>query len=260
MLGLYPNGYQPWMRYHAKDAAVVGGVRFDGDTAGKLDVALSYGANETARDTYNTANPSYGAASPTHFYLGSWKSDSTSLTADYLNTIAVSGLEDGLSVSAGCWRAMNAGAPATSATRPATGGPLAGQTVGSLYPAPRLQATPRGFRSAVRPLPASSRRTPARSRAMWPVLRRFRCAPEQAMAGRRHRPLRALLRLWRHQQFQAEQPLRLHPGDCPARHGQLGLPRAEPGGAGLPEYRHHQQLVQLRHRRADSGPDAPVPS
>jgi iron complex outermembrane receptor protein len=135
VLGLYPNGYQPWMRYHAKDAAAVGGVRFDGDTAGKLDVALSYGANETARDTYNTANPSYGTASATHFYLGSWKSDSTSLTADYLNTISVAGLQDGLSISAGLlarherWRTGDLGD-----TNGYIGGPLAGQTVGSLYP------------------------------------------------------------------------------------------------------------------------------
>jgi iron complex outermembrane receptor protein len=135
VLGLYPNGYQPWMEYQAKDAAVVGGVRFDGDTLGKLDVAISYGQNETSRDTYNSANPSYGAASPTHFYLGSWKSDSTSLTADYTHSVALAGLEEPLSISAGLlgrherWRTGDLGDVAGY-----TGGPLAGQTVGSLYP------------------------------------------------------------------------------------------------------------------------------
>lgn len=135
VLGLYPNGYQPWMSYHAKDAAVVGGVRFDAERAGQFDVAVSYGANETSRDTYNTANPSFGASSPTHFYLGSWKSDTTSLTADYSNVLNVDGLQDGLNISAGLlarherWRTGDLGDAAGY-----TGGPLAGKTVGSLYP------------------------------------------------------------------------------------------------------------------------------
>jgi iron complex outermembrane receptor protein len=135
VLGLYPDGYQPWMSYRAVDAAAAGGLRFENEAFGKLDLGLSWGYNETRRDTYNTANPSYGAASPTHFYLGSWKSDTASLTADWVKNIGVAGLAEPLAVTAGLtarherWRVGDLGDPAGY-----SGGPLAGQTVGSLYP------------------------------------------------------------------------------------------------------------------------------
>jgi iron complex outermembrane receptor protein len=135
VLGLYPDGYQPWMNYRAVDVAAAGGVRFENDALGKLDVGLSWGSNETKRDTYNTANPSYGANSATHFYLGSWKSDTASLTADWVKNIAVDGLAEPLAVTGGLtarherWRVGDLGDAAGY-----TGGPLAGQTVGSLYP------------------------------------------------------------------------------------------------------------------------------
>jgi iron complex outermembrane receptor protein len=135
VLAIYPNGYQPLMSYRATDAAAAAGVRIEDESIGKLDVGLSYGANETRRDTFNTANPAYGAASPTHFYLGSWKSDTASLTADYVKNVAVAGLAEPLAVAAGLtarherWRTGDLGDPAGY-----SGGPLAGQQVGSLYP------------------------------------------------------------------------------------------------------------------------------
>jgi iron complex outermembrane receptor protein len=135
VLALYPDGYQPWMRYRALDLAAAGGLRFENETLGKLDVGLAWGSNETKRDTYNTANPAYGAASPTHFYLGSWKSDTASLTADWVRNIGIAGLAEPLAVTGGLtarherWRTGDPGDPAGY-----SGGPLAGQTVGSLYP------------------------------------------------------------------------------------------------------------------------------
>jgi len=134
VLALYPNGYQPWLSYRAADVAAVAGVRYDDAAFGKLDIALSYGNDETKRDTYNTANPAYGAASPTHFYLGSWKSDTSSLTADWVRN-ADAGLAEPVAVTAGLlarhehWRTGDFGDAAGY-----TGGPLAGKTVGSLYP------------------------------------------------------------------------------------------------------------------------------
>lgn len=105
VLALYPDGYQPWMDYRARDGAAAAGLRYEDDAFGKLDVAVSLGYNETARDTYNTANPAYGAASKTHFYLGSWKSDTTSLTADYVRQLATP-WTDSLAFSArGTWTA-----------------------------------------------------------------------------------------------------------------------------------------------------------
>ena len=135
VLALYPNGYQPLMSYRATDLAVVGGVRIDDAAFGKLDVAISYGQNETSRDTYNTVNPSYGVASPTHFYLGSWKSDTTSLTVDYQNNFSVSALQEPISVTAGLLaRHEKWGTGDLGDAVGYVGGPLAGLTVGSLYP------------------------------------------------------------------------------------------------------------------------------
>jgi iron complex outermembrane receptor protein len=134
VLALYPDGYQPWMSYRAVDVAAAAGLRVDDAAQGKLDVGLSWGTNETRRDTYNTANPAYGAAGPTHFYLGSWKSDTASLTADWVRNVDV-GLAEPLAVTAGVlgrhekWRTGDLGDVAGYA-----GGPLAGRTVGSLYP------------------------------------------------------------------------------------------------------------------------------
>ena len=135
VLALYPDGYQPWMSYRAVDVAAAGGLRLENEALGKLDLGLSWGYDETRRDTYNTANPAYGAASPTHFYLGSWKSDTASLTADWVRNIAVGGLAEPLAVNAGLtarherWRVGDLGDPAGY-----SGGPLAGQAVGLLYP------------------------------------------------------------------------------------------------------------------------------
>jgi iron complex outermembrane receptor protein len=135
VLALYPNGYQPAMRYRAKDLALAAGVRFGEQGDGKLDVSVSYGDNETGRTTSNTVNPAYGAASATTFYLGSWKSDTTSVTADYVREVAVAGLAEPVALSAGLlgrrerWRTADLGD-----VNGYSGGPLAGQLVGSLYP------------------------------------------------------------------------------------------------------------------------------
>jgi iron complex outermembrane receptor protein len=134
VLALYPNGYQPAMSYRSKDLAAVAGVRIGTGGGGKFDLSASYGNNETGRGTTNTANPAYGAASATSFYLGSWKSDTTTLTADYVNDIAL-GLSEPVTVSAGLlarrerWRTADLGD-----VNGYSGGPLAGQLVGSLYP------------------------------------------------------------------------------------------------------------------------------
>jgi len=135
VLSIYPNGYQPSLTYVAKDFAAVGGFRIDDVYQGKLDLAVSYGQNETSRTVYNTVNPSYGAASPTSFYLGSWKSSTTSLTADYVKNIPIAMLDDPLALSTGLlarhetWATADLGDSAGY-----VGGPLAGLTVGSLYP------------------------------------------------------------------------------------------------------------------------------
>jgi iron complex outermembrane receptor protein len=135
VLAIYPNGYQPWMTYRAKDLAAVAGLRFDGAALGRFDLAASWGRNQTSRETNSTVNPAYGADSPTSFYLGSWKADSTNLSLDYVNDLALAALEAPLTLSSGLlarherWATGDLGDP-----RGYSGGPLAGKTVGSLYP------------------------------------------------------------------------------------------------------------------------------
>ncbi|MCV2348307.1 TonB-dependent receptor plug domain-containing protein [Paucibacter sp. Y2R2-4] len=135
VLSVYPNGYQPKIDYTAKDLAAVIGVRLEEGAFGKLDLGLSHGSNETSRRSSNTINPSYGANSPTSFYLGSWKSDTQSLTADYQREIKLESLDKPLGLQAGLlarketWRTGDLGDAIGY-----TAGPLAGKTVGSLYP------------------------------------------------------------------------------------------------------------------------------
>ncbi|MEJ1962342.1 MAG: hypothetical protein WDO56_12680 [Gammaproteobacteria bacterium] len=81
VLGVYPNGYQPFMTYVAKDAAAAAGLKYSTPELGSFDLGVSYGWNETGRYTDSTINPSYGPDSPTSFYLGSWKDDTTSVDA-----------------------------------------------------------------------------------------------------------------------------------------------------------------------------------
>ncbi|MFP5393984.1 MAG: TonB-dependent receptor plug domain-containing protein [Gammaproteobacteria bacterium] len=134
VLAIYPNGYQPWMNYRAKDIAAVAGLRVDGGALGRFDLAASWGRNETARTTHSTVNPAYGADSPTSFYLGSWKSDSTNVSLDYVNEVRTL-LAEPVTVSSGLlarherWATGDLGDP-----KGYSGGPLAGKTVGSLYP------------------------------------------------------------------------------------------------------------------------------
>jgi len=153
VLALYPNGYQPAMSYHARDLALVTGVRVNLDGAGKFDFSASYGNNETSRETTNTVNPAYGANSATRFYLGSWKSDTTTVTADYVNDFKLGALAEPVTLSAGLlarrerWRTGDLGD-----VNGYSGGPLAGKLVGSLYP-----GTP--FASDTTRIPASGSST-----------------------------------------------------------------------------------------------------
>ena len=121
------------MTYEAEDLAAVAGVRFESATLGDIDFAVSFGQNETGRYTDSTINPSYGPDSPTSFYLGSWKSRATSVTADYTKELTVPGLQSSV-LSSGVlyrheyWGVEDLGDPAGY-----TSGPLAGRTIASLY-------------------------------------------------------------------------------------------------------------------------------
>jgi iron complex outermembrane recepter protein len=133
VLGVYPDIYQPYMTYTTEDIAAATGFRWSGGSGSKLDTAVSFGENETGRHTYNTINPSWGEGSPTSFYLGSWKSRTTSLTSDYTKDFAPHKLKS-LILSAGVlfrhefWGTADLGDAVGYSS-----GPLGGLTVASLY-------------------------------------------------------------------------------------------------------------------------------
>ncbi|MFC4307651.1 TonB-dependent receptor plug domain-containing protein [Steroidobacter flavus] len=133
VIPVYPNGYQPFMTYDAEDIAAVAGVRYEGASLGDLDFAVSFGQNETGRTTENTINPSYGPDSPTRFYLGSWKSRTTSVTLDYTKDLEISGLQSSVLSSGVLYRHEYWGTADLGDAAGYTSGPLAGRTIASLY-------------------------------------------------------------------------------------------------------------------------------
>lgn len=100
-LWLYPNGFQPDATYIATDLAAVGGFRLGNENDGKFDFSVSHGRNETRRYANNTTNPSWGPSSPTSAYLGSYKGNQTSLSADFVKKLNLSWLNKPLLVNAG---------------------------------------------------------------------------------------------------------------------------------------------------------------
>ncbi|HEY5756292.1 MAG TPA: TonB-dependent receptor, partial [Steroidobacter sp.] len=133
VIPVYPNGYQPFMTYDAEDIAAVAGVRYEGASLGDLDFAVSFGQNETSRTTGNTINPSYGPDSPTQFYLGSWKSRTTSVTLDYTKDLTIPGLQSSVLSSGVLYRHEYWGTADLGDAAGYTSGPLAGRTIASLY-------------------------------------------------------------------------------------------------------------------------------
>lgn len=135
-LGIYPNGYQPSMTYEAKDYAAVGGLRFGTPEFGDLDVGVSYGRNETGRYTDTTINPSWGPASPTSFYLGSWIDHTTSVTADYHRDLAIPFIHSSVLSAGALFRQEAWGTGDLGDYIGYAPGPLAGLPLWALYSTP----------------------------------------------------------------------------------------------------------------------------
>ena len=133
VIAVYPNGYQPFVTYDAEDIAAVAGVRYEGASLGDVDFAVSFGQNETGRTAGSTINPSYGPESPTKFYLGSWKSRTTSVTLDYTTNLAIPGLQSSVLSSGALYRREYWGVADFGDAAGYTSGPLAGRTIASLY-------------------------------------------------------------------------------------------------------------------------------
>jgi iron complex outermembrane receptor protein len=135
-LGIYPNGYQPSMTYKSTDYAAVGGVRYSTPGFGDLDVGVSYGRNETGRYTETSINPSWGPASPTSFYLGSWIDHTTSVTADYHHDLSISFIKSAVLSAGGLFRQEAWGTGDLGEYIGYSPGPLAGLPLWALYSNP----------------------------------------------------------------------------------------------------------------------------
>ena len=157
VLGVYPNGYQPSMTYLSRDWNGVGGVRFGSAAFGDLDISVSYGRDETGRYTDTSINPSWGTASPTRFYLGSWIDHTTSVTADYHRDLDIPFLHSSVVSAGALFRQETWGTGATATT--------------SVIPRVRSRdcrfglCTPRPIRST----PARALPTRARPPPRWPA-------------------------------------------------------------------------------------------
>jgi iron complex outermembrane receptor protein len=135
-LGIYPNGYQPSMTYKAIDYAAVGGVRYGTAEFGDLDVGVSYGRDQTGRYTYSSINPSWGPASPTSFYLGTWIDHTTSVTADYHRDLAIPFTKSSVLSAGALFRQEAWGTGEVGDYIGYAPGPLAGLPLWSLYSTP----------------------------------------------------------------------------------------------------------------------------
>lgn len=133
VLSVYPDGYQPWMKYKSTDYDAVAGARFAGGGWGDLDTAVSFGRNELGRYTYNTINPSWGPSSPTSFYLGSWKSRTTSVTADYSRTLPIPFVDSAVLSAGALYRNEFWGTGDMGDYIGYTSGPLGGKSIATLY-------------------------------------------------------------------------------------------------------------------------------
>ena len=133
VLGIYPNGYQPWMKYTSREYDLVAGARYSADGFGDLDTAVSFGRDNLGRYTYNTINPSWGPASPTSFYLGSWKSRTTSVTTDYHRKLPLDFVDSAVVSAGALYRNETWGTGDLGDYIGYTAGPLAGQTLATLY-------------------------------------------------------------------------------------------------------------------------------
>src|SRR5450830_670086 len=97
---LFPQGFLPLQNSTLTDQSIVTGLR--GEAAGwRWDASLNYGSNKFELDLDNTVNQSLGAASPTHFYVGSLKNEQTLFNLDVAREFPVAAFSGPLTVALG---------------------------------------------------------------------------------------------------------------------------------------------------------------
>lgn len=97
---LFPDGFQPFLRIHSRDASIGGGARWSGK-AGDFDLGVNYGRNRVESLVYNTNNASLGTASPTAFDTGDLLNEQTNVTFDWKRPFETGFLRAPIDVAAG---------------------------------------------------------------------------------------------------------------------------------------------------------------
>ena len=97
---IYPNGFRPITLGDNTDTSLAAGLRgnnFQSD----WDLSLTVGKNDFESGVRNSANPSFGAASPTTFDLGSFEFTQMTLNADVVREFEMGGLSSPLTFAYG---------------------------------------------------------------------------------------------------------------------------------------------------------------
>jgi iron complex outermembrane receptor protein len=96
---IYPNGFQAEINPHLQDLSLTAGARGTA-LGGKWDLSETYGSNQIRYYSLNSANVSFGAASPTRFYDGELLFEEADTNLDLTREFPL-GLASPLKVAAG---------------------------------------------------------------------------------------------------------------------------------------------------------------
>ncbi len=82
----FPNGYNPIAPADLIDLSITAGAKGTVGADWALDMSIGHGSNQVDWRAENTVNPSFGAASPTSFYVGQTYVNQTLFNADVAKT------------------------------------------------------------------------------------------------------------------------------------------------------------------------------
>lgn len=130
---LFPDGQRPHSTFDIRNIDGAVGLRYDAGEGGQFDLSSEYGVSDWDQHTYGQ-NPTYGANTPTDFYIGGYRTQQWSTQLDYVKEFAVGYSSNPLTFSAGIahrWESfrITAGDPAAylNGGVPIVGGPNAGK-------------------------------------------------------------------------------------------------------------------------------------
>lgn len=101
VLSLYPNGYIPRLDLDDLDYQVAAGFKGDGPWGVHWDLSSTYGEDKVKYREHSDLNVTYGAASPTEFYLGSTDAQEWTTNLDLSRDLTTGIFAEPLFISAG---------------------------------------------------------------------------------------------------------------------------------------------------------------